>query len=372
MATEGEFRDGLIGGPARGRGAGLNPGNRFEDVRLHVLGEHLEEVLAEHPDGRQVVTRVYADRTKSLLNRVESPDLPMRWTINPYRGCEHGCIYCYARPGHETLGLSCGLDFETKITAKRDAAAILRRELMRPSWKGEPVSMSGVTDPYQPVESKLRITRGILGVMAEFRQPVGIITKNRLILRDADLLARLHEHRAVHALVSLTTLDAGLARLMEPRASAPAERLRVVRELSALGIPVSVMTAPIIPGINDHEIPRLLGAAKEAGAISAGYVLLKLPYQIKDLFLDWLRRHFPDRAAKVEAFVRESRGGALYDAAFHDRQRGTGERAEQIRATFKLFQRRHGLDGRIPPFADAFRRPGERSLFDAPEDGAGA
>lgn len=337
-------RDGLSQGVVRGRGAGLNPGNRFETVRLHVLGEHLDEQAAEHPSGVQVRTKVLKDSSQSFINPVDSPDLSMKWSINPYRGCEHGCIYCYARPGHEYLGMSSGIDFETVIMAKHDAPTLLRRELAKPKWKGEAITMSGVTDCYQPVERELLITRKCLEVMAECRQAIGIITKNKLVLRDLDLLLKLHEHHAVGVAVSITSLDNELAARMEPRASSPRDRLQTVRELSAAGIPVTVMTAPILPGINDREIPALLEAAAEAGATSAGWVMLRLPYQIKDLFLEWLQRYFPDRASKVEGFIREMHGGALYDSRSFVRQRGTGAMAEQIAATFRVFAKKHGLD----------------------------
>ncbi|MGH7241817.1 MAG: PA0069 family radical SAM protein [Phycisphaerales bacterium] len=360
-------RDALPIGRARGRGAGLNPGNRFEDVRLHVLGEHLDEVRAESPGGKQVQTRVLPDRTKTFINPVDSPDLSMKWTVNPYRGCEHGCIYCYARPGHEYLGMSSGLDFETIILAKHDAPALLRRELAKRSWRGEAITMSGVTDCYQPVERELEITRKCLEVMAECRQAVGIITKSKLVLRDLDLLKRLHEHRAVGVAMSITSLDNELASKMEPRAASPRDRLQAVRELASAGIPVTVMTAPIIPGINDREIPALLEAAAEAGATGAGWVMLRLPFQIKDLFLEWLRRQFPDRAAKVESFIREMHGGELYDPRHFVRQRGEGPMAKQIAATFKLFARKYGLDKSRQALNDeAFLRPmlgGQTSLF---------
>ncbi len=344
-----ELRDGLPNGPVRGRGAGLNPGNRFESVRLHILGEHLDEVSAAHPAGVQVSTRIGQDDTRSIINRVDSPDLNLHWTLNPYRGCEHGCIYCYARPTHEYLGLSSGLDFETRIIAKHDAPALLRRWIESPQWCGEPIMLSGVTDPYQPVESKLEITRSCLKVFLETRQPVTLITKNRLILRDLDLLQELHSHNLVHAALSITTLDHSLAAVMEPRASSPTARLDAVAKLASIGIPVSVMMAPIIPALNDHEVPAVLKAAADAGARRAGYVLLRLPHQIKDLFLDWLQRHFPDRAAKVESFIRESRDGELYNGRFFERQRGTGARARQIHETFNLFRRRYRLDQQVPP-----------------------
>ena len=363
-----ERRDGLTQGKVRGRGAGLNPGNRFEDVRLHVLGEHLDERAMERPEGVQVGTRILPDTTRSILNKVDSPDLSMKWTLNPYRGCEHGCIYCYARPGHEYLGLSSGLDFETVLMAKHDAPELLREELAKPGWKGEAISMSGVTDCYQPAERELRITRRCLEVMVECRQAVGIVTKSRLVLRDLDLLKRLHEHRAAGVAISLTTLDGELASKMEPRASSPRERLRTIRELSAAGIPVMVLTAPIVPGINDREIPALLEAAADAGARGGGWVMLRLPYQIKALFLEWLQRHFPDRAAKVESFVREMHGGSLYDSRPFVRQRGAGPLAEQIAQTFRVFSRRFGLDkGRWALDERAFLPPkhagGQLNLF---------
>ena len=345
MSSANEYRDVPHSGPIRGRGAGLNPGNRFENIRLHVLGDYLDEVIAENPDGTRVATRIYRDASRTIINKVaDSPDIPFNWTINPYRGCEHGCIYCYARPGHEYLGLSCGVDFETKVFAKLDAPDLLRKELSRPNWTGESIVMSGVTDPYQPVEARLRLTRRILEVMHEFGQPVGLITKNHLITRDIDLLADMARHNAASAAISITSLDNRLAAKMEPRASSPRARLAAIRELSQAGVPVAVMTAPIIPGLNDHEIPAILKAAAEAGATSAGYVLLRLPHQIKDLFLDWLARHFPDRAGRVESAIRAARGGALYDARFYARQRGAGPLAEQIAAAFRLFARRYSLD----------------------------
>lgn len=364
MAAEGEHRDALLNGKVRGRGANLNPGNRFEDVRLHVLGEHLDEVAAEYPEGRQVRTTIVEDGTRSVVNRVDSPDLPFSWTLNPYRGCEHGCIYCYARPTHEYLGMSCGLDFETKIVAKRDAPELFRKFITRESWAREPIVLSGVTDPYQPMERELGITRACLEIARGEGQPMSLITKNHMITRDVDILAELASHGACHAAVSITTLDPKLAQVMEPRASSPRARLEAVRELTRAGVPTFVMTAPIIPGLNDHEIPALLEASAEAGAKGAGFVLLRLPYQIKALFLEWLQRHFPDRAAKVESFIRESRDGELYRSEFFTRHRGTGERAASIERTFALFQKRYGLNGRWTPL-----KPGPRRLREGEQMG---
>ncbi len=351
--------DALSTGAVRGRGSGLNPGNRFEDVRLHVLGEHLDEQFRDHPSGVQVRTQVFTDDTQSVVNKVESPDIPFNWSLNPYRGCEHGCIYCYARPGHEYLALSSGLDFETKIIAKPRAAELLRRFISKPGWKGEPIVLSGVTDPYQPVERDLRITRACLEVCHAARQPLSLITKNHLITRDLDILREMAGWNGVRVAISLTTLDPLLAAKMEPRASSPRDRLAAIRELTAAGVPVAVMTAPIIPAINDREIPALLEAAREAGAQSAGMVLLKLPHQIKALFLEWLERHYPDRASHVESLIRQCRGGELYDASFFNRQRGTGPVAENIRDTFSVFAKRHGLTRRLPALnSAAFVRPG--------------
>ncbi len=372
MDADREYRDALPQGSARGRGAGLNPGNRFEEVRLHVLGEHLDEVLREH-DGTpvKVPTRVFKDHSRTILNQNDSPDIGFRWSINPYRGCEHGCIYCYARPYHEMLGFSCGLDFETNIMAKLDAPQMLRRELAHPSWQAEVIAMSGVTDCYQPVEAKLRITRGCLEVFADCRQPVAIVTKNRLILRDLDLLQELARFRAVSVAISLTTLRSDLARKMEPRASSPSDRLHTMRQLAAAGVPVTAMVAPIIPGLNDEEIPSLLQAAAQAGAQSAGYTLLRLPYQIKALFLDWLSRHFPQRARRVEGLLRGTRDGALYKADFGTRMVGSGPMASQIHDVFHTFAHRHGLNrgrGGFSRLSNAhFRRPrvdGQATLFD--------
>jgi DNA repair photolyase len=343
MLERDEIKDGLPQGVARGRGAGLNPGNRFEPVRLHVLGEHLDNQLREHPCGQQVRTEVYEDASRSVLNHVDSPDLGFNWTVNPYRGCEHGCIYCYARPGHEYLALSSGLDFETQIFAKPDAPRLLREALTKPRWQGEVIVFSGVTDCYQPIEARLAITRACLEVCAELAQPVSIVTKNRLVLRDLDLLSELSRFNAASVAVSITTLDNTLAANMEPRASAPRERLETVRRLAAAGIPVHVMVAPIIPALNESEVPAILQAAAEAGARDAGYILLRMPHQIKALFEDWLRRHFPDRAAKVLNAMREAHGGELYSPQFFDRQRGTGVRAEHLAQAFTLFKRRAGL-----------------------------
>ncbi|MFM9956673.1 MAG: PA0069 family radical SAM protein [Phycisphaerales bacterium] len=371
---EAEFAHRTTHGFVRGRGAQLNPPNRFEPISLHVLGEHLDEIAVEHPGsaegGVSVRTRVFRDHAKTVINPVDSPDLHMKWTLNPYRGCEHGCVYCYARPTHETFGLSCGLDFETQIFAKEDAPALLLKELAHPKWTGEPIMLSGITDPYQPVERALRITRRCLEVMAACGQPVTIVTKNAMVTRDIDVIAALAKVGAANVALSITTLDNRLASTMEPRASAPGERLRAIRTLADAGIPVTVMVAPVIPALNDHEILTILKAAQEHGATGAGYVLLRLPYQIKELYLDWLAREFPDRAAKAESQLREARRGELYQSGWKERQRGVGARAEQIKTMFEMFKRSLGMNERgIGASSGAFRRPflpdpsGQMGLF---------
>lgn len=380
------YRDALQKGPAHRRGAGLNPGNRFESVRLHVLGEELDRQWIEHPreDGslHRVERQVFFDRTRRIINRVSrTADVPYDWTLNPYRGCEHGCIYCFARPYHEFLGFSCGLDFETKLTAKPDAPELLKRELASPGWRPEPIVMSASTDIYQPIEYKLRIARRCLEVLAECGQPVSTMTKSALVLRDIDLWHRLARVNAGRVTITLVTLDAELAQKLEPRASAPSARLRAIRELTAAGIPVSVNVAPVIPGLTDAELPRILEAVADAGARRVAWVMLKLPYQVKDLFLDWLQRSVhPDRARKVESLIRQMRDGKLYEAgpgrradgtqdpaARYVRGRGRGPLARQIAQTFDVFARRYGLNRDVRPLSAAhFRRPdlsGQMHLF---------
>ncbi len=348
---------------ARGRGAGLNPLSRFDSVSLSIEGDALDEMAAEAPAGPRLPTAIIEDATRSILNKIDSPDLGLSWSVNPYRGCEHGCVYCYARPGHEYLGLSCGIDFETKIHAKRDAPELLRRALARRGWAGNPIVMSGVTDPYQPIERGLRVTRGCIEVMRELGQPVALITKNRMILRDLDLLADMARRGKAQANISVTSLDNELSHRMEPRASSPRDRLETIRRLSDAGVPTRVMVAPVIPGLNDREVPAILGAAAEAGATSAGTVLLRLPHQLKDVFLDWLGRHYPDRASHVESLIRQTRGGALYDARFGVRGRGEGPIADQIRSTYRVFARRHGLDRAMPSLEPMDTSPPQLELF---------
>ena len=368
-AEVGEHRDALPGGVARGRGAALNPGNRFETVRLHVLGEHLDEIARDN-DGKpvKVPTRVIPDKTGKIINRVQTEIMGFDWTLNPYRGCEHGCVYCYARTYHEFLGFSSGIDFETKIMAKLDAPELLEKELASPSWKPERIMMSAITDCWQPIEEELRITRRCLEVLERCVQPVSMLTRSRRILRDTDLIASLAKRNAASVGVTMATLDSTLSSMMDPRASSPADRLRAMKDLSAAGVPVMVMVAPVIPGLTDHELPALLAEAAAAGATHAAYSILRLPYQNKELFFDWLSRRFPDRVSRVEAALHEIYNGKLYDSNISFFTRGKGNAAQQIASMFKLFVRRYNLDRPFNRFdASHFRRPmlgGQMALFD--------
>ncbi len=358
----------MSGTPAKGRGAVENPANRFEHIRVEADRDAAEEEAraAAGEDGEAgdpfdttgVATELLRDTSRSVISHNDSPDIPFSHSLNPYRGCEHGCIYCYARPTHEYLGFSAGLDFESRILVKEDAADLLRRELAAPRWEPDTLVMSGVTDPYQPAERRLRITRACLEVLAEARQPVGVITKNELVTRDIDLLSELARHQAARVFLSITTLDGDLARRLEPRASHPRNRLAAVSKLAAAGIPVGVMVAPIVPAITDHEIPRILEAAAAAGAQAAGFTVVRLPGAVAGLFEAWLERHFPDRRDKVLNRIREMRGGRLNDPRFGSRMRGEGIFAEQIRVLFESSRRRAGLDRPLATLsAAAFRRP---------------
>jgi DNA repair photolyase len=336
-----------------GRGTRLNPANRFE--RIHLDRSDTDE---PEPDVPPVPTELYRDASRTALAENDSPDIGFRFSLNPYRGCEHGCIYCYARPSHEYLGFSAGLDFERKLMVKTNAAALLRAALESLRWQPQVIALSGNTDCYQPVEKRLRITRACLEVLAEFRNPVSVITKSALVTRDADVLSNLAAHQAAHAFLSITSLDPDLARRMEPRAATPERRLQAVSALAAAGVPVGVMIGPVIPGLNDHEIPHILEAAAAAGARSASWVMLRLATPLDQLFADWLEQHFPDRAARVLGRIRECRGGKLNDTRFRIRQRGLGPYAEQIRNLFDVAARRRGLATPLPPLsAAAFRRP---------------
>ncbi len=334
-----------------------NPPNRFEPLRLEPDPDWNPE---DDPLPR---TQFFKDHSGSIITWNESPDVGFEASINPYRGCEHGCAYCYARPFHEYLGFSAGLDFETKIMVKENAPELLRRELASPHWKPRVLALSGVTDPYQPVERRLQLTRRCLAVLAECRNPVCIVTKNALVTRDLDLLGELARHRAAAVFISLTTLDAELRRVLEPRTSPPAARLAAIRALDEAAVPVGVLTAPVIPGLTDHEIPALLRAAAQAGARFAGYIVLRLPHAVAPLFEAWLERHAPETKDRVLSRLRALRGGKLYDAAFGERMTGRGIFADQIAHLFDVACRRFGLADAAPALScAAFRRPSTPQL----------
>src|SRR6266850_1160018 len=339
------------------RGAASNPPNRFEKI-------HFEPDPDWNPEDDPLPkTQLLIDSSQSLITYNNSPDVGFEASINPYRGCEHGCIYCYARPYHEYLGFSAGLDFETKILVKEDAPVLLRAELASRKWQPKVVAISGVTDAYQPIERKLQLTRRCLEVLAEFRNPVIIVTKNQLVTRDIDVLKELASFNAAAVCVSVTTLDAELARVMEPRTSTPANRLEAIQALAEAGVPVRVLVAPTIPGLTDHEMPSIIQAAAKAGATNAGYVVVRLPHGVKELFEHWLEDHFPDRKKKVLNRIRDMRGGKLNDPNFGSRMSGEGVFAEQISSMFKLGCRRAGIEGRGPELSTAaFRRPGGPQL----------
>ena len=342
-----------------GRGASWNPQNRFE--KLEYVRD--DEAPLDDTAPRTIYLR---DPTRTIIATNDSPDVGFEASINPYRGCEHGCIYCFARPTHEYLGMSAGLDFETRILVKEDAPALLREELNAKKWQPKVLAISGVTDPYQPIERRLGITRGCLAVLAEFRNPVAVITKNHLVTRDADLLADLAKDNAARAFVSITTLDHSLQRTMEPRTTTPDLRLDAIAKLADAGVPVGVMVAPVIPALTDHEMPSILAAAKKAGARWAGYVALRLPWAVAPLFEQWLTEHFPDRKDKVLNRVRELRDGKLYDAKWGVRGRGEGIFAEQMHALFEITCRKLGLNEDESELStDSFRRvTAQRALFD--------
>ena len=338
--------------PIHGRGTGSNPPNRFLTRTLHPDPE------AADPEAPLPRTQFLKDHARSIITSNESPDLGFEVSLNPYRGCEHGCAYCFARPYHEFLGFSSGLDFETKILVKEDAPELLRQELSSPRWVPRVLALSGVTDAYQPAERGFGLTRRCLEVLVEFRNPVLVVTKNRLVTRDLDLLKDLARQGAAAVILSITTLDAGLARVLEPRTSTPAGRLSAIEALARAGIPAGVSLAPVIPGLTDSEIPALLRAAAGAGASFAGHSILRLPHSVKELFSQWLTDHAPERKGKVLHRIREVRGGALNDPRFGSRMGGEGPYARQIGELFELFRKKSGLSGTPPPLsAEAFRVP---------------
>ncbi|WP_338016715.1 PA0069 family radical SAM protein [Oleomonas cavernae] len=341
-----------------GRGTLSNANGRFERFDAVAFDDGWGQ--GDEPAPR-IETRVQTDKSRTIITRNDSPDISFDRSINPYRGCEHGCTYCFARPTHAYLGFSPGIDFESRILAKPDAARLLEGELGARSYACRPIAMGTNTDPYQPVEKKLRITRGILEVLERWNHPLTIVTKSALVQRDIDILGRMARLNLAKVALSVTTLDRRLARRMEPRAATPEKRLETIKALSAAGVPVGVMTAPMIPGLNDHEMEAILEAAAKAGATIAGYVMLRLPLEIKDLFQEWLAAAVPERAGRVMALIRDMRGGKAYDSTFGLRQRGTGPYADLIAQRFRLATARLGLDiSRRPLDITKFRRPLER------------
>ncbi|HEY7090396.1 MAG TPA: PA0069 family radical SAM protein [Tepidisphaeraceae bacterium] len=341
-----------------GRGAADNPPNRFEPIALEPDPEYGD------PDPARPQTQYLRDTSRSIICHNDSPDVGFEYSINPYRGCEHGCVYCYARPTHEYFGLSAGLDFETKIFVKLDAPELLRKELAKESWEPQTISISGVTDCYQPAERQLGLTRKCIEVLAEFRNPLGIVTKSHLVTRDIDILSELARDQCAAVFVSVTTLDPTLSSRLEPRAAAPARRLDTISQLSRAGIPVGVMVAPWIPGLTDHEMPMILKACADAGARTCAYVPLRLPGAVAPIFEDWLERHCPDRKSKVLNRIRALRGGKLNDSNFHSRMRGEGIWAAQFQTMFDLAKQRAGLDKRFEGLSPAkFRRPRQQMGF---------
>jgi DNA repair photolyase len=340
----------------RGRGASWSPAKRFEKLHVDLTDADVVEACCETKETPRRPTQYFRDGTKSIITRNTSPDVGFETSLNPYRGCEHGCIYCYARPTHEYLGFSAGLDFESKIMVKTNAPGLLRAELESPRWKPQTLVMSGVTDPYQPIERRLRITRGCLEVLAQFRNPVAIITKNHLVTRDIDVLRELAAYNAVAVNVSVTSLDSNLHRLLEPRTTSPQGRLDAVRQLRAANIPVGVMVAPIIPGLTDHEVPKILDACAKAGAQFAGYTIVRLPWAVAPLFEHWLEEHFPERKEKVLGRIRALRRNRLNNSQWHTRMTGEGIFAEQIASLFKVGCRHAGIGKRPALLCKSFRR----------------
>ena len=329
----------------RGRGAGLNMSGRYEINTREVFDDGWNSL----EDLAPFKTEVQIEKPRTVITRNQSPDLSFDRSINPYRGCEHGCVYCFARPTHAYMGLSAGVDFEARLFAKPDAPRLLERELSKPGYKVQPIAIGTNTDPYQPVEKQWRIMRQMLEVLEAAGHPVGIVTKSALVMRDIDILSRMASKGLARVALSVTTIDRKLARTMEPRAATPERRLEAIRALSDAGIPVSVMVAPVIPGLNDHEIERILDSAKAAGADAAGYIMLRLPIEVSPLFRDWLLRHYPDRYRHVMSLIRSMRGGKDYDADFGKRMRGTGPYAWQIARRFDMAAKRLGLNLRKAP-----------------------
>ncbi|MCK6616854.1 MAG: PA0069 family radical SAM protein [Cyclobacteriaceae bacterium] len=345
----------------KGRGSQVKTENRF--LKAHYVAEHIEgldEPLLSSPE-----TQLFFEHSKTVVNKVTSPDLGMAWSLNPYQGCEHGCVYCYARNTHEYYGFSAGLDFESRIMVKRNAPQLLEKFLLKPGWQPVPISVSGNTDCYQPIERKLEITRGLLKVFAQYRHPVGLITKNSLILRDLDLLKDLASDNLVHVYISITTLNEELRRSMEPRTASAVKRFKTVEALATAGVPVGIMNAPIIPGLNHHEIPAIIKAASDHGALAAGLTVVRLNGAVGKIFEDWLRKNFPDRFNKVWNQVCSLHGGSVNDSQFGRRITGEGNIAETIHQLYRTAKKKY-LEGRaMPPInLTKFRRGGSLNLFE--------
>jgi DNA repair photolyase len=353
---------GASSSPNKGRGAQSNPQNRFEKTGYGIV--HPEAIDDWELKPRK--TQYIFDESKSIVNRVDSPDVGMLWSANPYQGCEHGCVYCYARNSHEYWGYSPGLDFESRIVVKKDAPELLRKFLSRKSWQPAVISLSGNTDCYQPIERQMRITRQLLQVCLEFRNPVGIVTKNQLVLRDLDLLQEMASHHLVRVCTSITSLDEDLRRVLEPRTSAYRQRLKVLEALTQAGIPTGVMAAPIIPGLNDSHLPAILEAAAQHGASWAGYTMVRLNGAVGMLFREWLQTTFPERADKVWNAIMDVHNGQVSSSTIGERMRGTGARADIIEQQFNLYARKYGLNTRLMEYNTADFRvpaPDQGSLF---------
>lgn len=346
----------------KGKGAQYNPPNPFSSLEV---GNYHDEGIDEYVNEEAPKTSFFAERPKNVLSRNNSPDLKWKYSVNPYQGCEHGCVYCYARNSHTYWGFSAGLDFESKIIVKPDVAKILEKQLGHPRWEAQPVMLSGNTDCYQPAEKKLKLTRSVLEVMLRYRNPVSIITKNALILRDADLLGELAGLGLAHVYFSITTLDESLRGKLEPRTAASSKKLRAIRSLSDIGVPVGVMVAPIIPGLNHHEIPAIIKAAADSGAVGAGYTVVRLNGQIKDIFEDWARKNFPDRADKMLRQIKEMHGGNLNDSDRARRLKGAGNIASIIGQLFRHSRDKHFKGKKMPEYnLSIFRRGGAYNLFE--------
>ena len=347
-------------GARKGRGATINPPNRFDTHAAAPFDDGWQTLLPDLGDLPPLATTLIRDATRSAISYNQSPDIGFDRAVNSYRGCEHGCVYCYARPSHAYLGYSPGLDFETKLLFKPDIAEILEKELRKPTYVPRPIALGSNTDPYQPIERTMKLTRAVLEVMDRFNHPVTIVTKSAGVLRDADILHRLAERNLVRVYISVTTLDPNLARRMEPRAAAPARRLQAIEELTRAGVPTAVLAAPMIPALNDAEMEKILEAASRAGARQGGYILLRLPHELKQIFETWLQQHFPDRAKHVLELIRETRAGGLNDSRFGQRFTGTGVYADLLSKRFARAARQWGLDT---------REELDCALFAAPSDG---